>query len=56
LTSFFKTAEIEYDNKPKMVKIVGNKTIENPFTYVGADDSVGINYTGQRVVDSIYEM
>jgi trans-aconitate methyltransferase len=56
LRSFFKAVEIEYNDRTKMIKIEGTKTIENPFLYVGADDSVGINYTGQRVVDSVYEM
>ncbi len=56
LKSFFKVAEIGYNDRTKMIKIEGAKTIENPFIYIGADDSVGINYTGQRVVDSIYEL
>jgi ubiquinone/menaquinone biosynthesis C-methylase UbiE len=56
MKSFFKKVNIEYNDRAKMIKIVGAKTIENPFSYVGADDSVGINYTGQRVVDSVYKM
>ena len=56
LKSFFRSAEIGYNDRTKMIKIEGVKTIENPFIYIGADDSVGINYTGQRVVDSIYEL
>jgi trans-aconitate methyltransferase len=56
MKSFFKKVGIEYNDKTKMVKIVGANTIESPFLYVGADDTVGINYTGQRVVDSIYKM
>jgi ubiquinone/menaquinone biosynthesis C-methylase UbiE len=56
LKSFFKVAQIEYNDRTKMVKIVGAKTIENPFLFEGADDTVGINYTGQRVVDSIYKI
>jgi SAM-dependent methyltransferase len=56
MKSFFKKVNIEYNDKTKMIKIVGAKTIEKPFSYVGADDSVGTNYTGQRVVDSVYEM
>jgi SAM-dependent methyltransferase len=56
LKSFFKAAQIGYNDRIKMIKIEGVKTIENPFIYVGADDGVGINYTGQRVVDSIYDL
>jgi hypothetical protein len=29
--------------------------MKNPFVYCGADDKVGANYTGQPVVDAVYE-
>jgi SAM-dependent methyltransferase len=56
LKSFFKTQGIDYNSRTKMVKIVGQKRIEQSFVFCGANDKVGPNYTGQGVVDSIYEM
>ena len=54
IKSFFKKNGIVYSDRTKMVKIIGQKIIENPFVYVGADDKVGVNYTGQWVVESVY--
>jgi ubiquinone/menaquinone biosynthesis C-methylase UbiE len=54
LKSFFKSNQIQYNARTKLIQINGTKTITNPFQYIGADDQAGPNYTGQRVVNSFY--
>jgi SAM-dependent methyltransferase len=47
-------AEVEYLPKKHLVRCVGNTSISLPFTYMGADDQAGPNYTKQAVVHSYY--
>jgi SAM-dependent methyltransferase len=54
LKAFFKKEQMDWNAKTKIIKIVGQRTIQNPFIYCGANDKAGPNYTGQPVVDSIY--
>ena len=37
------------------MRIEGNKNMQQDFVYLGADDRVGANYTGQDVVKSYYK-
>ncbi len=46
---------LEYDRRRRLLKCQGRKALELPFRYLGADDQVGPNYTGQPAVASHYE-
>jgi SAM-dependent methyltransferase len=46
---------ISYSNRTKLVHCEGRRQCAFAFTYLGADDTVGPNYTGQAAVDSYYE-
>jgi hypothetical protein len=37
-----------------MLLLKGQRTIESPFRFVGADDEAGPNYSGQPAVNSHY--
>ncbi len=50
-----KMADIDYSSQKKMITVKGKKKICLPYTYLGADDTHGKNYTGQKVVASYYE-
>jgi ubiquinone/menaquinone biosynthesis C-methylase UbiE len=56
LKSYFDESKINYNARTKMLTIIGAKNIENRFSFIGADDKAGINYTGQSVVDSFYSI
>lgn len=45
----------EFDSKKHLLICRGKKKIEFDFEYLGADDAVGANYTGQAVVNSYYK-
>ena len=53
--NYFRKEGVDYNLKTKLLKIEGNKTMQNDFIYLGADDKVGANYTGQNVVKSYYQ-
>ncbi len=55
VNSALRTQGLEYDIRKKLIRCLGNKTIELPFQFLGADDQFGKNYTGQKVVSSYYE-
>ena len=44
-----------YSARTKLVQCEGRRQCIFAFAYLGADDTVGPNYTGQAVVDSYYE-
>ena len=44
-----------YSIRPKLVQCEGRRQCAFGLTYLGADDTVGPNYTGQAAVDSYYE-
>jgi SAM-dependent methyltransferase len=45
---------VEYLPKKHLVRCSGHTSISLPFTYLGADDQAGPNYTKQAVVHSYY--
>lgn len=45
---------ISYDARRRLVSCRGPREVEFELRYLGADDQVGPNYTGQRAVDSYY--
>ncbi len=47
-------AGLKYDPRRRLLRLDGAATVTLPFVYLGADDSVGPNYTGQAAVDSHY--
>lgn len=55
LKQFFKRNNLLYNSRTKILKIEGAKSIQNHYQYLGADDKAGPNYTGQAVVNSIYQ-
>ena len=46
---------LEYDRRNRLIVCRGRKAQALPFHYLGADDCVGPNYTGQPAVTSHYE-
>lgn len=54
VTTWFRSNDLEYNSKSHLLRVSGNKSLAIPFTYSGADDKAGPNYTGQEVVDSYY--
>ena len=46
---------LEYDRRKRLIVCRGRKGQALPFRYLGADDRVGPNYTGQPAVTSHYE-
>ena len=51
---YFKQNKIKYDARKNLLQIQGTKNITAAFTYLGANDQAGSNYTGMEVVDSFY--
>ncbi|MDI1465728.1 methyltransferase domain-containing protein [Catellatospora sp. KI3] len=45
---------VGYDARRRIVTCVGPRNLDLPFTYAGADDRAGPNFTGQPAVDSHY--
>ncbi|GLW35888.1 class I SAM-dependent methyltransferase [Actinoplanes regularis] len=54
LTSRLRAAGIEYDARRRRISCTGPRDLGLPFTYLGADDRAGANYTGQPAVHSYY--
>ncbi len=54
LLPFFKKAGIYYQSSRKLLTIQQPKNLDLPLIYLGADDQVGPNYTGQAAVNSHY--
>ena len=50
-----RTNGLGYDARRRLVSCDGPLSLELPYTYRGADDQAGPNYTGQPAVDSYYE-
>ncbi|MFI7501482.1 methyltransferase domain-containing protein [Streptomyces sp. NPDC049687] len=49
-----RAAGFAYDSRRHLLTLQGARTVEPPFTYVGADPEAGPNYTGQPAVGSHY--
>jgi SAM-dependent methyltransferase len=47
-------AGLTYDARRRLIRCQGARKVEFGLRYVGADDRVGPNYTGQSAVDSYY--
>lgn len=47
-------AGVEYLPKKHIIRCSGHRSISLPYTYLGADDQAGPNYTKQAVVHSYY--
>ncbi|MFZ1527715.1 MAG: methyltransferase domain-containing protein [Ferruginibacter sp.] len=56
IKSLFLKNGFHYDGRKKMLKISGNKKVHFGLNYLGADDSLGPNYTGQDYVLSWYSL
>jgi len=54
LSTQLRAAGFAYDSRRKRITLVGHRAVELPYTYLGADDQAGANYTGQPAVRSYY--
>ncbi|MEU8279267.1 hypothetical protein ACFYOK_11240 [Microbispora bryophytorum] len=54
LTAALRANGLAYDARNKRVSCRGRREIDLPWSYLGADDRAGPNYTGQGAVDSSY--
>jgi SAM-dependent methyltransferase len=55
LTNLLRDNGFTYDPRTHRVSRTGLGTVDLPYTYLGADDHAGANYTGQPAVHSYYE-
>ncbi len=55
LTAELRRQGFAYDSARRRISRRGCGQIRFPYRYLGADDQVGPNYTGQPAVDSFYE-
>jgi trans-aconitate methyltransferase len=55
LAADLRGAGFAYDRRKRLVSCRGRKVLTLPYRYLGADDRVGPNYTGQPAVTSHYE-
>ena len=56
LKRFFKKAKMQYNSNTNIVKLLGPSIIEANLEYVGSNDKIGPNYTGQPAVCSVYTL
>lgn len=56
IKDYFANNGISYNSRTKIITIQGIQKILTKFKYLGANDKAGPNYTGQDVVDSIYQL
>lgn len=56
LAKFLRESKIKYDSRKKLVRWSGPRELKIPFTYLGADDQAGPNYTRQPAVNSHYAL
>ncbi|MYV97061.1 methyltransferase domain-containing protein [Streptomyces sp. SID3343] len=54
VTSELRRAGFEFDTARRRIALRGGRDIAFPYTYLGADDTTGPNYTGQPAVRSYY--
>jgi hypothetical protein len=55
LTTCLHAAGLRYDPRRHRVTATGRLDVQLPYTYLGADDHAGANYTGQPAVNSDYQ-
>ncbi|MBX7219489.1 MAG: class I SAM-dependent methyltransferase [Blastocatellia bacterium] len=56
LRAEFRKQEITFSSQTHILQIAGGNQISFPFSYLGADDRSGPNYTGQPAVTSVYSV
>ncbi len=54
ILKILKQYDIEYHSRKKLLLIKGYQNIEFEYSYLGANDKAGQNYTGQEIVHSFY--
>ncbi|MCO8273247.1 methyltransferase domain-containing protein [Actinoplanes sp. TRM 88003] len=54
LTTQLRAAGLAYDARCRRISCTGPRELSLPYTYLGADDRAGPNYTGQPAVHSYY--
>jgi hypothetical protein len=54
LTTRLRAAGFRYDPRRRRITATGRLDVQLPYTYLGADDHAGANYTGQPAVSSYY--
>jgi SAM-dependent methyltransferase len=54
-SDFLRKQKFTVDNRRHLLILRGKRNFDLPFEYLGADDQVGPNYTGQAAVDSYYK-
>lgn len=54
VASWLRGVGIDYDARGRLLRCEGPRELTVPFTYLGADDRAGPNYTGQPAVASHY--
>ncbi|HWH00283.1 MAG TPA: methyltransferase domain-containing protein [Pilimelia sp.] len=54
LGAALRRAGFRYDARRRRISLVGRREVALPYTYLGADDRAGPNYTRQPAVDSYY--
>lgn len=55
LNVWAKKNDLIYKPKKHLLLCEGKKNIEKDWLYLGADDSIGANYTGQEAINSYYQ-
>jgi SAM-dependent methyltransferase len=50
-----RAAGFSYDSRRHRIGCTGRREVRLPYTYLGADDRAGANYTGQPAVNSYYQ-
>lgn len=55
IIKYLKEAGLNYNSKMKILICKGNKRLNFFYNYIGADEKAGKNYTGQEVINSIYD-
>jgi SAM-dependent methyltransferase len=54
LATLLRAAGFRYDSRHRRVSCTGRRDVRLPYSYLGADDRAGPNYTGQPAVHSYY--
>jgi SAM-dependent methyltransferase len=54
LATALRRAGVSYNQRRRRIACTGRRDIVLPYTYLGADDRAGPNYTGQPAVNSTY--
>jgi SAM-dependent methyltransferase len=55
VSSDLRRAGLGYDRRKRLITCPGERAVDLPYRYLGADDQAGPNFTGQPAVDSYYQ-